>query len=182
MSAPALALLALGLSVDAMIASMGRGAAMDRPRLRPALRIAFLFAAMEAGLAALGWAMGHAAGQALAAWDHWIAFGLLSAVGLRMMLGGAREVSARRAGVFGLIAAAFGSSIDAMAVGGSLALVEAPILPLALAVAGATFVASVAGVMLAGMLGARFGAAAERAGGALLIALGLFILVSHLAS
>lgn len=181
MTAPALALLALGLSVDAMIAAMGRGAALDRPRLLPAMRIALLFAAMEAGLATLGWMMGHAAGQALAEWDHWIAFGLLSAVGLRMMMGGAREVPTRRAGALGLVVAAFGSSVDAMAVGGSLALVDAPILPLALTVAAATFAATVAGVMLAGMLGARFGAVAERAGGALLIGLGLSILIAHLA-
>ncbi|QIE54914.1 hypothetical protein G5B40_05290 [Pikeienuella piscinae] len=181
MSAPALVLIAIGLSVDAMVAALGRGAGLARPRPAAALRIGLVFAAAEAGFALLGWSIGHVAGDALAAVDHWIAFGLLGFVGFRMMRGaGGGAVVANGAGALALTAVALGSGVDALAVGGSLALVEAPILPLAGAVAAATFLMSAAGVMLAGRLGPRFGVGAERAGGALLVALGLSILVSHL--
>lgn len=179
MSAPALFLLAFGLSLDAMAAALGRGAALGGPRIGPALRLGLVFAAAEAAMAALGWSMGRAAGEALAAVDHWIAFGLLSVVGLRMIRGGGAGASPAARGL-ALVGAALGSGVDAAAVGGSLALTAAPLLPFALAVGGATFAMSVAGAMLAAAAGPRLGARAEAAGGALLIALGLSILLSHL--
>lgn len=181
MSAPALFLIAIGLSIDAMVAALGRGAALARPRPAAAFRIGLVFAAAEAGFALLGWSLGHVAGGALAAIDHWIAFGLLGFVGVRMMRGAGRgALPSAGAGALATAAMALGSGVDALAVGGSLALVEAPILPLAAAVAAATFLMAAAGVMLAGRLGPRFGTGAQRAGGALLVALGLSILVSHL--
>ncbi|MEX2517699.1 MAG: manganese efflux pump [Paracoccaceae bacterium] len=184
MSPPAIALLALGLSVDAMIVALGRGATLARPSRWLAIRIGLLFAAMETTLAFVGWALGHRFGGDLAAVDHWIAFALLGLVGGRMMLGGGGEAQPRP-GLMALVAAALGSSIDALAVGASLAFLEVPILPVALAIGAATFLMSAGGVMAAGSLGRRLGprfaGRAENIGGAALLGLGSWILVSHLA-
>lgn len=184
MSAPAIALLAFSLSVDAMIAALGRGAALVRPSRWLAIRIGLLFAAMETALALAGWALGHRFGDDFAAVDHWLAFALLTLVGGRMMIGGGEAEEAPRSGLMALVAAALGSSIDAMAVGASLAFLDAPILPVALAIGTATFIMAAGGAMAAGSLGRRLGPRfadrAENLGGAALLGLGFWILVSHL--
>ncbi|WP_340108768.1 manganese efflux pump MntP family protein [Pikeienuella sp. HZG-20] len=183
MSSPAIVFLALGLSVDAMIAALGRGAALARPRWAIALRIGLLFGVIEAGLAVAGWALGRNLGAAFAAFDHWIAFALLGLVGGRMLLGGGEE-RRERVGLAALVFAAFGSSVDAMAVGASLALLSVPIAPVALAIGAATFGMAAGAVMAAGVIGRRLGPSfaprAEGAGGVALIGLGTWILTRGL--
>lgn len=181
MSPPAIALLAFGLSVDAMIASMG-GAGLRR--LSPwvaALRSGLCFGGVAALLALIGWSIGHEAGESFAAVDHWIAFVLLALVGGRMFMGGETKVMT---GGTALLFASFGASIDALAAGASLALLSVPILPVVIAIGIASFAMSAAGVMAAGALkrvfGPRFESWAEWIGGAALIGLGICILLNHL--
>ncbi|WP_392354519.1 manganese efflux pump [Brevundimonas sp. LF-1] len=123
--------------------------------------------------------------------DHWIAFGLLGAVGARMIWEALkRDEDAAEAtapvgkaasrGLLALIATAVGTSIDAGAVGVGLALLEANIWLIALCIGFTTFVMASLGLLIGKAAGTRLGRVAELLGGLALIALGSKILLEHL--
>lgn len=185
MSPASIAVLAVGMSVDALLASLGRGAASTRPRFLEALRTGAIFGAVETITPLVGWAAGLAASQYVAAVDHWIAFILLGIVGGRMVLHSFKPAAERTEAAPGnslwaLMATAIGTSIDAMAVGVSLAFLDVNIVVIALAIGFATFLMSTGGMMAGNLIGAKFGRWAERVGGIALIGLGASILYSHL--
>ena len=187
MSPFSIAVLALGMSVDALLASIGRGASGHRPRFIEALRTGLVFGTVEAITPLIGWAAGIAASKYIEQIDHWVAFMLLGLVGGRMLLHSLKPAEERRAAAqdrswWMLLATAIGTSIDAMAVGVSLAFLQVNILVIACAIGLATFVISTSGIMAGNLIGAAFGRWAERLGGIALIALGSSILVSHLSS
>lgn len=177
-----IAVLALSMSADACAAAIGRGAA-HRPSFGAAVRTGLVFGAVEAVTPLIGWALGLAAASFVAAVDHWIAFILLSIVGAKMALEGlTRDADAPPAigrGLFALLVTAIGTSVDAAAVGVTLAVLNVEIVAVALAIGCATFTLATAGLLLGRAVGARFGAMVEVAGGLALIALGLKILVEH---
>ena len=82
------ALLALAMSTDAFAAAVGKGTVLQNPRWREALRTGVIFGTIEALTPIIGWLLGLAAAKYVTAWDHWIAFVLLAALGLRMILAG----------------------------------------------------------------------------------------------
>lgn len=176
--------IAFGMSADAFAASLGKGAALDRPRLREVLRTASIFAGIEALTPLVGWVLGLAAGGWVAAIDHWIAFGLLAGVGAYMLrkavLADSGAPAPSRHSLLALVLTALATSIDAMAVGMSLAILGADVLATALAIGLATFVMTAGGMMLGRMAGVVLGRLAEAAGGLLLIGLGAHILISHI--
>ncbi|MBA4791904.1 MAG: manganese efflux pump, partial [Rhizobiales bacterium] len=137
MSPFAILILAVSMSADAFAASIGRGAALGRPRMGEALRTGLVFGVIEALTPLIGWGLGVAVGGLMQAVDHWIAFGLLAAVGGRMIhaaLAPREEVArsvARSPAV--LVATAVGTSLDAMAVGVSLAFLDVNIVVIAAA-------------------------------------------------
>jgi putative Mn2+ efflux pump MntP len=183
MSPLSIAVLAFGMSVDAFAAALGRGAAGGRLRLGEAMRAGAVFGLVEAITPVLGWAAGLVAAGHVAAVDHWIAFGLLGLVGGRMLLAALRRAPDAPAGgrsLAALLLVAIGTSIDAMAVGVSLAFLDAPIWTIALAIGLATFCMATGGLLAGRLLGSRLGRLAEAAGGVLLILLGSAILVEHL--
>ncbi|MGG7568208.1 manganese efflux pump MntP family protein [Rhodovulum sp. DZ06] len=176
--------LALSMSMDAFVAALGKGAAA-RPSLPAALRTGAIFGAVEAVTPLVGWAAGVVAARHVAAVDHWIAFGLLTLVGVRMVLQAwTREdgETPRETSVRAVLATAIGTSVDAMAVGVSLAFWEVNILVVAAAIGAATMAMSSAGMLAGRFLGTRFGRIAESFGGLALCALGTSILVEHLAA
>src|SRR4051812_21528946 len=85
MSPFTIAVLAVSMSVDAFAVSVGRGAALGRPRFSEALRTGAVFGIVEAITPVIGWIAGVAASGMVEAVDHWIAFTLLAAVGLHML-------------------------------------------------------------------------------------------------
>ncbi len=174
----AIATLALALSIDAFVAALGRGAQAARPGFVAALSTGAVFGAIEAVTPLLGWAAGLAASRFVTAIDHWIAFLLLTLVGARMVL---HALGRRRpaTGTGSLIVTAIGSSIDAFAVGISLAVLGAPILIVALSIGCATMAMATLGTLAGASLGRRFGRWAEIAGGLALVALGTAILIDH---
>jgi putative Mn2+ efflux pump MntP len=185
MSPFSIAILAVGMSVDALLASIGRGAALRRPRLIEAVRTGAVFGFVETLTPLIGWTAGLAASQYIEAFDHWIAFVLLAIVGGKMLLHSFKPAEMRQEAALScswwvLIATAVGTSIDAMAVGVSLAFLDVNILVVACAIGFATFIMSTGGMMAGNMIGAGFGRWAERIGGAALIGLGTSILLSHL--
>ncbi|NLA67209.1 MAG: manganese efflux pump [Gammaproteobacteria bacterium] len=180
-------MLGIAMSTDAFAAAGGKGAAMRDPRLRDALRAGVIFGIIEGLTPLAGWALGNAAAQYVTAWDHWIAFTLLSLLGLRMVWAGLRanggasdDDGTRHHGFWTLAATGLATSIDALAVGVGLAFLEVDILPVAAAIGLTTLVMVTAGILLGRVLGAMAGKRAEVVGGLLLVAIGAFILYEHL--
>ncbi|SDP00964.1 Putative Mn2+ efflux pump MntP [Phyllobacterium sp. OV277] len=143
-----------------------------------------MFGIVEAITPVIGWAAGVAASGFVQAIDHWIAFGLLGAVGFRMLYAAMsrKAQTEERVGnsAYMLLATAVGTSLDAMAVGVSLAFLNVNILVIALAIGIATFLMSSGGMLIGRLIGERFGRAAEVVAGFALIILGSSILIEHL--
>ncbi len=183
MSPLSIGVLAISLSVDAFIASLGKGAVAQRPSFGHALRTGAIFGFVEALTPLIGWALGMAASHYVEAVDHWIAFVLLAGVGLHMALQALRreeEAAPVSTTLWATVVTAVGTSIDAMAVGVSLALLDVNIIVIAIAIGFTTMVMSSTGILAGRMLGSRFGRFAEAFGGIALIGLGGFILYEHL--
>ncbi len=180
------ALLALAMSTDAFAAAIGKGTALQRPRWSEALRTGMIFGAIEAMTPVAGWLLGIAAASHVQAWDHWIAFALLSVLGVRMILAGLTSAhddetpKPARHSFWLLAVTGFATSIDAMAVGVGLAFLDTDIVPIAAAIGLTTLVMVTAGVMLGRVLGTVAGKRAEMVGGLLLIGIGAAILREHL--
>lgn len=184
MSPLSIAVLAISMSVDAFAVSVGRGAAIGRPPVREALRTGLVFGLVEALTPLIGWAAGFAASRYVEAVDHWIAFALLAGVGLHMIHATFRkddEAAPAGRSLAVLIATAIGTSLDAMAVGVSLAFLDVNIVVVAIAIGLATFVMSSGGMLIGRLIGERFGKVAEAVAGVALCGLGVFILFEHLA-
>lgn len=185
----AIAILSLSMSADAFAAAIGRGA-QHRPTLPQALRSGLVFGVVEAITPLIGFALGIAAANFVAAIDHWIAFGLLGAVGGKMIWEALKpedeadeEVEAKKAvsrGLVALVATAVGTSIDAGAVGVGLALLGENIWLIAACIGATTFVLATLGLLIGKAAGTRLGKIVELIGGIALIALGLKILLEHL--
>jgi manganese efflux pump family protein len=181
-------LLALAMATDAFAAAIVKGAALQRPNLREALRTASIFGTIESITPVIGWALGSVAAKYVTAWDHWIAFTLLGALGAQMIWSGigpsahlVEEKPERHS--FGVLAVTgFATSIDAMAVGASLAFIDVAILPVAIAIGLATFTMVTIGVLLGRVLGVVAGKRAEIVGGLVLIGIGSMILYQHLSA
>jgi len=183
MSPTSVAVLAIGMSVDAFAAALGRGAAARRTGLGDAMRAGAVFGIVETATPVLGWSAGTLASSYVEAIDHWIAFALLLLVGGRMLLEATRHEAARqRTGRPGwaLVGTAIGTSIDAMAVGVSLAFLHAEIWIVAGAIGLATFCMATGGMLAGRFIGERLGRVAEALGGIALILLGASILHAHL--
>lgn len=179
----AIGILALSMSVDAFVASLARGAGGERPSLRRVIGTGAIFGVVEMLTPLIGWALGVAASQYVQVFDHWIAFGLLAAVGTHMVLQAltsTHETGARPITFWAIVATAVGTSIDAMAIGVSLAFLDVNILIIAGAIGVATMAMSMVGLAAGGLLGRRFGRVIEAIGGLALIALGTAILYRHL--
>ena len=180
-------LIGLAMSTDAFAAAVGKGAAMTRPRLPQALRAGLIFGVVEAITPVIGWLLGPAASRFIAAWDHWIAFGLLTALGLHMIWQALHPAADEPDGegtangsVISLAIAGLATSIDAMAVGVGLAFADVQIAVVAVVIGLCTFTMVTIGIMLGRALGVIIGRRAEIAGGVILILVGAAILHEHL--
>lgn len=176
-------LLALSMSTDAFAAAIAKGARLDRPSLGEALRTGLIFGSIEASTPLIGWAMGKAASRFIADFDHWIAFGILTLIGAKMIWDALRrepdDEKPNSHSLAVLAVTAIGTSIDALAVGVTLAIIGANIIVNALAIGTATFIMVTIGTMMGRSLGEKFGHWAEAAGGVVLIAIGIAILAEH---
>jgi putative Mn2+ efflux pump MntP len=142
-----------------------------------------VFGIIEAITPVMGWAAGLAASSYITAMDHWIAFALLLAIGAKMIWESARRPGAlrnpERHSLKILVATAIGTSIDAMAVGVTLAFIDADIVVTAFAIGCATLLMATSGILIGRFIGEKFGRIAEAIGGSGLIVIGAKILVEH---
>ncbi len=179
-------ILAFGMSMDAFAAALGKGATLKKPGIKEALRTGAIFGSIEMLTPLIGWCIGLAASKYVMAWDHWIAFILLTILGGRMVVGGFRHgatdecVAPERHGFMVLAMTAVATSLDALAVGVGLAFLQVNILVTALAIGAATTVMATTGVLVGRFIGPILGKWAEVLGGVVLVGIGCTILVEHL--
>tara|TARA_B100000678_G_scaffold285299_1_gene288231 strand:+ start:604 stop:1149 length:546 start_codon:yes stop_codon:yes gene_type:complete len=172
-------LLALALAMDAFAVALTQGARF-RPSIHGGLVIALTFGLFQGIMPLIGWGIGALAMGYVAAFDHWIAFGLLAFLGIRMLRGDIGEEEAAQAMTGrALLIAGIGTSIDALAAGITLPTLAASPLVAAAVIGVVTLALSAFGVALGKVAGDRFGSWAERAGGVILIGLGCKILFEH---
>lgn len=177
-------LIAVGVSADAFAVSLSQGVTLRRFRWRDALLIAGLFGLFQALMPLLGWLLGKGFADAISGVDHWIAFGLLALIGGKMLWEAFHDDDEEdddepSLDLRGLLILAVATSIDALAVGVSFAVLPVN-LPLALVLIGVvTFVISLIGVRLGRSVGSWLGKPAEILGGVILIGIGVRILLSH---
>ena len=179
-------LLALGLCADTLAVTMAFGATSGKIGLGGHLKIDLTLGFIQAALTALGWVLGAACLSLIESVDHWIAFGLLLFIGGKMIFESLRPAEEDQADLmhFGpLVVAGIATSIDALAVGISLAMVALPAVKLT--VTFAAIFAVTALVAAIGLLGGRafekvLGNKAGIVAGIILIAIGVKILLEHL--
>lgn len=183
---------AIGLAADAFAVAVGRGMQWQRFAWKRAFAIALTFGAFHAVSPVIGWALGSVFADAITDIDHWVAFGLLAAIGGKMMWESARDFRNRdetaspqparsqQLRVGELVLLGLATSIDTMAVGISFALLGTSIVLAAALIGVITAGVSLAGVAVGHHAGHRMRGSAELIGGAVLIAIGVKILVEHL--
>lgn len=178
----ALLILALALAMDAFAVSLAQGAA-GRIRLKQAISLALAFGVAQGVMPLIGWGLGTAFSGWFEAIDHWIAFAILSLLGLNMIRE-SREDTEPRPALAGwpLFAAAVATSIDAAAAGITLPLLGLPVGFACGTIGAVTAVVCFAGALGGGHASRHLEGRAELLGGLVLIGLGVKILVEHLAA
>ena len=175
---------AIGLSMDAFAVSVVTGAAYKELHYRHTLRMAGFFGGFQAFMPAVGYLAGLTVRQYIEDYDHWVAFGILAAVGLKMIYESFKIKEERKAmhpaNLAMLLALAVATSIDALAVGITLSLITRQIAEAILIIGVVTFGLSCAGVYIGKRFGHFFESGIEAIGGVVLIALGVKILLQHI--
>ncbi len=179
--------LAIGVSMDAFAVSICKGLAMQRATLRSCVTVGGWFGGFQALMPLIGFFLGTLFAEAIEAVDHWVAFGLLGILGVNMLkeafAGDCEECEETSAdlSVRTMFVMAVATSIDALAVGISLAMAGGVNIWLSIALIGlTTFLTSAMGVRIGNIFGAAFEKKAQMAGGIILVVLGIKILLEHL--
>jgi putative Mn2+ efflux pump MntP len=173
--------------MDATAVSVARGLGLSMVQLKHVLLVAAFFGGSQALMPLLGWVMGATLGSAAAAWGHWIAFTVLSGIGIKMLLEARSEKTAEappqreeeRFAFKVMLLLALATSVDALAVGFTLPLLDAPFVLSLCTIGVTTAVLSVAGLFIGRRFGSALGPRLDIAGGLVLIGLGIKILGEH---
>lgn len=179
-------LLAIGiaLAMDAFAVAIVTGLTLKALTNRHLFRLGFHFGIFQAGMLAAGWYAGSAVQSLVAASDHWVAFILLLAVGGNIIRNAFRPEGVSHSGGdptsgWQLVMLSFATSIDAFAVGLSLAIIGTAITLAALVVGLTAAVFTLTGMVLGRRIGAFWGRRVEMLGGIILIAIGIKIVWDH---
>jgi putative Mn2+ efflux pump MntP len=176
--------IALGLAMDAFAVSITSGVTLKLFRAKSALRLAVFFGGFQAIMPFLGWLAGSTFHNYIQAFDHWIAFGLLSFIGSKMIyesfLIETAENKCDPDKIATIFLLAIATSIDALAVGLSFSILQVAILLPIIIIGLVTFSLSLAGVYIGVKFGSWFENKMEFIGGVVLIGIGIKILLEHL--
>lgn len=179
-----LLLLAVGLSMDAFAVSICKGLSMKKADLKAMSICGVWFGGFQALMPLIGFLLGSLFAEAIEAIDHWVAFILLGIIGINMLKEAfSKEEEEHDADLSAkaMFVMAVATSIDALAVGISLAMAGDVNIILAVTLIGViTFALSAMGVKIGNIFGSRFEKKAQMAGGIILILLGTKILLEHL--
>ena len=179
-------LIAVGLSMDAFAVSICKGLGMKRLNLKQGAVIALFFGGFQALMPVIGWLLGSQLAHIVEPIDHWIAFALLAFIGGKMIWDALHEDDEEESGesetldLRELFMLAIATSIDALAVGVTLAFLQVNIVFSAAFIGVVTFVLSFAGVAIGHQFGRRWEKPSQIVGGIVLILIGLKILLEHL--
>lgn len=177
-------LLAIGLSFDSFAVSVCSGLNLPHIRFIQAAKIAIFLALFQAIMPLIGWLVGNSVKSLIEPVDHWIAFGLLSLIGGKMIIeslinSDAREIK-NPLNIRVILTLSLATSIDALAVGFSFATLLDKIWIAVLVIGTVTFIASMLGILLGKKTGPKINRYAEIIGGLILIILGIKILIEHI--
>jgi putative Mn2+ efflux pump MntP len=175
--------IAFGLAMDAFAVSITNGITIKHQRINNALKIGIFFGSFQALMPLIGWLAGLRLRDFISGFDHWVAFGLLSLIGGKMIyestkIGDDKEI--RSLNLFVLLLLSIATSIDALAVGLSFAFLKISIATPIIVIGIVTFILSFLGVLVGNKLGHFFENKMEILGGLILIGIGIKILIEHL--
>lgn len=181
MSYPELLLVSIGLAMDAFAVSICKGLSLKKMDYKGAALCGVYFGAFQVMMPLIGFFLASSFRRAIEEYDHWVAFILLVVIGIGMIReSGKEEKQNSDFGFKAMIPLAVATSIDALAVGISFAVLKVN-LPIALLFIGIiTFCISFAGVRIGNLFGAKYKKGSEIAGGIILIGIGVKILLEHL--
>ncbi|MEJ5298297.1 MAG: manganese efflux pump MntP family protein [Armatimonadota bacterium] len=176
--------IALGLAMDAFAVAIASSITLGSVSPRQVFRLAFHFGLFQAMMPVLGWLAGKSVADVFGKWDHWVAFGLLAFIGIRAIHAALTDDPEEEApdptrGI-SLVMLSVATSIDALAVGLSFAMLHVRIWYPALVIGIVAATMTTLGMLLGTRLGSRFGRNTEIGGGLILIIIGLNILIQHL--
>jgi putative Mn2+ efflux pump MntP len=176
--------IAIALAMDAFAVALSAGLILPRLTGRHLFRFGFHFGLFQGLMPLVGWAAGLGLRSTIEAYDHWLAFALLAVVGGRMCRGALNQDEENRAFKdptrgWSLVMLSIATSIDALAVGLTLAMLGSPIFIPALTIGLVCAVLTLAGMFLGRRIGRNWGPRVEFGGGVLLLAIGVKILLEH---
>lgn len=174
--------IAVGLSMDAFAVAVCKGLSVNKISAKHQLIVGLYFGGFQALMPLIGYYLGIQFEELIKSVDHWICFFLLALIGINMIreaFGDDEEIDDlfNPKSMFPL---AIATSIDALAVGVTLAFLSVNILPAVSFIGAVTFVLSVVGLWVGNIFGCKYKSKAEVAGGVVLILMGMKILFEHL--
>jgi putative Mn2+ efflux pump MntP len=184
MSTLQLLLLAVGLALDAFAVAVASGIAIKNLHIGHALRIATAFGLFQAIMPLVGWLAGLSLQKYVTGIDHWVVFGLLTFIGTKMIYEATQIDKAEDAvnplNLYVLLILSLATSIDALAVGITFAMLGTAIVTPVMVIGSVTFALCLGGVYIGNVFGHFFEKKIEILGGIVLIGIGLKILIEHL--
>ena len=179
----ALLLLSIGLSFDTFAVSVGCGIIEKKLKFLQSARIALFFAVFQAVMPLLGWLIGYSVKDYIEPVDHWIAFGLLTIIGGKMILESLKakeEKSIDPKNLKVILLLSLATTIDAFVVGITFAFLNVNLLFSSFIIGTVTFIAAMLGMLFGKNVGSQLGQKMEILGGLILISLGIKIIFEHL--
>lgn len=184
-----LILIAISLSMDALAVAICKGLSMTKLNMRQMVTVGVYFGVFQAVMPLIGFFAGTRFSSAIEAYDHWVVFILLLLIGLNMIresfkkeiesTDGAEEDNGTSTGIKAMLPLALATSVDALAVGITFAILDVNIVRAVTLIGITTLLLSMLGVLLGSLFGSKYKAHAEIAGGAVLILIGLKVLLEH---
>lgn len=176
-------LIAIGLAMDAFAVSVCKGLSMKNFNLKNAVIIGLYFGIFQAVMPLIGFLLGSTFSELVVSVDHWIAFILLSIIGIKMIKDSLKNEDDDKNDKLNfrtMVILAIATSIDALAIGITFAFFEINIIKAISIIGIITFTISLIGVIIGNKFGDKFQGKAEIVGGGILILIGLKILLEHL--
>lgn len=177
-------LIAIGLSFDTFAVSVSTGLILKKIKFQQALKVAFVLAFLQSLMPLMGWFAGKQISQYIGNFDHWIAFVLLSILGIKMIIESYKseenDKNFNPLKFIVLLGIGIATSIDALVVGISFAFLQTNIWNAILIIGMVTFLVAMLGMLFGKKIGSKFGKRIEIMGGLILISIGLKILLGHI--
>ena len=177
-------LIAFALAIDAFAVSLGAGAYFRETTARQKFRLSFHFGLFQLIMPIIGWLAGSGLSKFIENFDHWLALGILSIIGINMIRNSMKKqeekINKDISRGFSLISLSVATSIDALAVGFSIGIINVSIFLPAIIIGIVAASMTLIGIKLGEILSLKFGKTMEIIGGCILILIGLNIVLEHL--